>query len=728
MEFSIYIWPLVCAAVIMYGINLYVQRFKELPAARPFALLAGLACLWAVIYAFHLAVISISLKIISAELLSLPQVFIPTVMLALILEYTGFPQWLNRKRLVLILVIPVITLLFSLTGTYHNLMRYHFSLDLSGPLPLLQFDRGPLYWCFFIYGYTLIAICSWLLIRSLRSRFLQPGNTACIMAGILIPMVSSLLFDLGITPIPGYDPTPSLFIVTGILYLWALIHYRLFTALPITLSSVLNNVGDPIIVLDIYGHITNFNSAALQLEGLKNTLVIGKRVDELPQKWAQLLTPYLDKRAAKEEVNIKNEEDERCTYELTVSTITNNLELVVGQIFLLHNITASKKSEEALRSSQQMLQSVLDNFPGMVFWKNRQYAYMGCNKAFALSSSRNEAANIIGKTDHQLGYPQAAADKYRAEDLQVLQSGIPILGMVTSHHNPDGSVNWLSTSKVPLVNAQGEIFGIIGISQDITQRKQAEEEVLQLNTNLEKRVQERTQQLEMLNKELASTSYSIAHDLKTPLRALDGFSHILLEEYNDQLDAEGKYYLERIRKATHRMGQLSDDLLKLLSITRSQVNLAPVDLSETAAEIIRRMQAAAPQRKLEFIHPESLIVNADRHLITLLLDCLLDNAWKFTKKRHPAQIVLGSTGQDNHRVFFIRDNGVGFDMTYAEKLFGVFQRLHKVTEFEGTGIGLALAQRVIHRHGGAIWAESAPDNGATFYFTLPQAGETDFKI
>jgi len=720
MEFTVFIWPLVCVAVFLSGIAVYVQRFKEIPAVRPFALLMWLACLWALIYAFHLAVTSLPAKIISAELLSLPQVFIPPVMLALVLEYTGAQPWLNRKRLALILVIPLITLLFSLSSASHNLMRFNFRMDLAGPLPVLLFDRGPLYWCFFVYGYVLILVCAWMLIQTMRSRFLTAGNTACIVIGILIPLVSSVLFDMGITPIRGYDLTPSLFIITGFLYLWALIHFRLFNIVPVTISSIMENIGDPIMVFDNHGHITNFNPAALQLCGLKKSLMMGKRADELPSQWAQLLTRYMDTLAAREEVYITCENGERLIYELTVSTIKNNLKHIVGRIFLLHDITANKKIEEELRSSQQMLQSVLDNFPGMVFWKNRQFVYIGSNKAFAESSMRNNAGSLAGKTDYEMKYSPSTADRYRSEDLRVIESGKPIMGLVSPHYGPDGSVIWFSTSKVPLVNAQGEIFGIIGITQDITQRKLAEEEIIQLNANLEKRVQERTRQLEMLNNELASTSYSIAHDLRTPLRAMDGFSHILLEEYNEVLDAEGRNYLERIRNAAHRMGQLSDDLLKLLSITRSQLHLEQVDLCEHANNIIRQLQATAPNRKLVFIQPDHLKVHADPDLIIMLIDSLLNNAWKFTRMSQPAQIELGTTVLDRQIVYFIRDNGVGFDMNYAEKLFGVFQRLHKVTEFEGTGIGLALAQRVVHRHGGVIWAESTSGSGAVFYFTLPQ--------
>jgi signal transduction histidine kinase len=292
------------------------------------------------------------------------------------------------------------------------------------------------------------------------------------------------------------------------------------------------------------------------------------------------------------------------------------------------------------------------------------------------------------------------------------------MGLLGTHTNRDGQIRWYETSKAPLVNANGEIFGILGTTKDITLNRQAEEEIRTLNTRLEQRVHERTQQLEIVNNELASTSYSIAHDLKTPLRALDGFSHILLEEYYADLDAQGREYLERIRKASHRLGLLSDDLLKILSITRSDLHFESLDLNLIAQDIIDQLHFLHPRRNVEFICNGSLVVKADARMVQILMENLINNAWKFTKKRRPASIELDSFQQDGKTVFFIRDNGVGFDMQYVEKLFGVFQRLHNSSEYEGTGIGLALAQRVVQRHGGSIWANSDPGKGAVFYFTL----------
>jgi light-regulated signal transduction histidine kinase (bacteriophytochrome) len=240
-----------------------------------------------------------------------------------------------------------------------------------------------------------------------------------------------------------------------------------------------------------------------------------------------------------------------------------------------------------------------------------------------------------------------------------------------------------------------------------------------LNEELEQRVIDRTTQLEAANKELEAFSYSVSHDLRAPLRSIDGFSQALLEEYQEKLDDTGKGYLERVRKATQKMGFLIDDLLKLSRVTRSEFNLEAVDLSEMVHAIAAANQRNQPDRTVDVIVQEGLSVRGDPYLLRIALTNLMDNAWKFTGKEAEPRIEFGAAVEDGVTLYFIRDNGVGFDMAYADKLFGAFQRLHTLQEFPGTGIGLATVKRIINRHDGHIWAEGEIGNGATFYFTLP---------
>jgi PAS domain S-box-containing protein len=322
----------------------------------------------------------------------------------------------------------------------------------------------------------------------------------------------------------------------------------------------------------------------------------------------------------------------------------------------------------------------------------------------------------------------------------------------------DGTLYTEEMTITPVTDALGRTSHFIAIKQDVTGRKEAEEALHQAHDELELRVRQRTAQLqssnealertiaegerreqeirrlnhelglhlaqlEEANKELESFSYSVSHDLRAPLRSIDGFSSALLEDYADKLDDEGKDYLKSVRGASQHMGQLIDDLLGLSRVTRREVRRTPVDLTAMAQSVAGNLAATEPGRQAEFVIPPGLTVNADPNLLGIVLENLFANAWKFTSKKPRARIELGQIQRNGESAFFIRDNGAGFEMAYVAKLFGAFQRLHSGHEFPGTGIGLATVQRIIHRHGGRVWAEGKPGQGACFYFTLPAMPE-----
>jgi PAS domain S-box-containing protein len=305
-----------------------------------------------------------------------------------------------------------------------------------------------------------------------------------------------------------------------------------------------------------------------------------------------------------------------------------------------------------------------------------------------------------------------------------------------------GELRWVHSSSRPVRDSEGRITGLQMVAMDISARKQAEAEVQRLNADLERRVAERTAEVIASQHELETLVDSLAHDLRTPLRAVDGFCQILTEDYAPQLDGTGRDHLERVRGAAQRMGRLIDGLLQVSQVARQDIRREPVDLSACARRIAADLRHAHPERPVAFVIAEGLTASGDPQLLEILLRNLFDNAWKFTAKHATARIEFGLAdrawpmadgriaepgrgGGDDmpsaispQRVFFVRDHGVGFDMAYADKLFRPFQRLHAASDDDGAGIGLAMAQRIVQRHGGRIWAHAGVERGATFFFTL----------
>jgi light-regulated signal transduction histidine kinase (bacteriophytochrome) len=277
----------------------------------------------------------------------------------------------------------------------------------------------------------------------------------------------------------------------------------------------------------------------------------------------------------------------------------------------------------------------------------------------------------------------------------------------------DGRLTDVLYNATVYCDEQGKVIGVFAAARDITERKKAEEQLKAMALDL----QRKTELLEISNKELEAFSYSVSHDLRAPLRSIDGFCKAFMEDYSANLDEQGRNYLCRVCTACQQMAQLIEDMLMLSRINRSEMRRKQVDLSALAKSIADEFMQNEPQRKVEFVIAPSITANGDGQLLNIMLNNLLENAWKFTGKHPAARIELGVT-KNEETTYFVADDGAGFDMKYADKLFGAFQRLHTTEEFEGTGIGLAIVQRIVSRHGGKVWAQGEVEKGATFYFTL----------
>jgi PAS domain S-box-containing protein len=372
-------------------------------------------------------------------------------------------------------------------------------------------------------------------------------------------------------------------------------------------------------------------------------------------------------------------------------------------------ITERKLAEEALRESEKKYRELVDNALVGIYMTGLNGEIIFANKALAKmyefeSPEEMMSSSILSRYKN---------NENRKVLIETLKKEGEVNNYELEHLTKSGK-----TINI-LLSATFEANVLSGMVMDITKRNQAEEEIRRLNAELEQRVVGRTAQLEAANKELEAFSYSVSHDLRAPLRSIDGFSQALQEDYGEKVEGQGKDYIRRIRAATKRMADLIDALLTLSRVTRSEIRLENFDLSRLARTIAADLQKIQPDRQAEFIIPEGLTANGDARLLRIVIENLIGNAWKFTSKKENACIELGSLQQgDGKLAYFVKDNGAGFDMAYADKLFGAFQRLHGAEEFSGTGIGLATVQRIIHRHGGRVWAEGKPEKGATFYFTF----------
>ncbi|HEY1424384.1 MAG TPA: PAS domain S-box protein, partial [Candidatus Acidoferrum sp.] len=395
--------------------------------------------------------------------------------------------------------------------------------------------------------------------------------------------------------------------------------------------------------------------------------------------------------------------------------------LAVGYAFVLllvglstfsifREIAKRTQSEHALRQSEERFRLMVANI--------KDYAIIVLDPSGNVTSWNGGAQRIKGYTaDEVIGQPISIFYPREA-----ISEGKPEFGLRTARERgryedegwrvrKDGSQFWASVMVTPLEDDQGRVRGFVKITRDITEKREAEQQLLR-----------RTAELEAANKELETFSYSVSHDLRAPLRGIEGFSQALQEDYARQLDDTANDYLRRIQGATHRMGELIDDLLNLSRVTRAEMYREPIDLTGLAAEIAADIASLEPARHVNLRIAAGMRAEGDVRLVRVVLQNLFGNAWKFTSKREHAEIEFGEQNSQGQHTYFVRDNGAGFDSAYAARLFGAFQRLHSSSEFPGTGIGLATVQRIVHRHGGAAWAESSVDRGATVFFTLGRGG------
>ena len=388
-----------------------------------------------------------------------------------------------------------------------------------------------------------------------------------------------------------------------------------------------------------------------------------------------------------------------------------------GAVGVAVDYTPLRETEEALRQSQEHYRTLAEASPDQIFSIDRDRRVKYVN-ARAAQSRERAPAELVGRTLGELFDAKTAARM--AANLESGFASGDTREVEGSWNCPRGTA-YFRTWLVPVKDEEGTVSEIFGIARDITEHRQAEQEIRRLNEELEQRVVSRTTELEAVTKELEAFAYSASHDLRAPLRTIDGFSAMVLEDAAGRLSADDVAHLQRVRAAAQRMGQLIDEILGLSRLTRTDMNRGTVDLSAMARAVCEELVEESPKRLVEVTVEPGIVVDADPELLRVILRNLLDNAWKFTSRHARAKISVGAGAQHGQQVIYVRDDGAGFDPRHAEHLFGAFQRLHAKDEFEGDGIGLAIVQRLVNRHGGAVWATGEVERGATFSFTLSSA-------
>ncbi len=468
---------------------------------------------------------------------------------------------------------------------------------------------------------------------------------------------------------------------------------------------------DPLVTISSQGKITDVNKATEYATGFVREEIIGSNFSDYftqPEKANEGYQLVLAKGFVRDfPLTIKNKSGQEIDVLYNATVYKNETGEIQGVFAAARDITERKRSEEAIKSEKKKLNDLMEMLPAYLVLLSKDYHVPYANKYFE---------DRFGKSNGKKCYEYLfGLDKPCdvCESFKVFKTNEP-------HHwewtGPDDR-NY-DIHDFPFKDADGTTL-ILEMGIDITERKKAEKEIKKLNEDLELKVSQRTSQLESAIKELEAFSYSVSHDLRAPLRALDGFAKILIEDYSKKLDDEGKRFLNIIMTNSKMMGTLIDDLLAFSRLNQVQINLSLIDMEGMANSIFYELVQNNETEKIKFNVQKIPNAFGDSSMMRQVWRNLISNALKFSSRKENPSIEIGSFTELNENIFYIKDNGVGFDMNYANKLFGVFQRLHKTTEFEGTGVGLAIVQRIIHRHGGRIWAEGKINEGAIFYFTLP---------
>ncbi|HPN53529.1 MAG TPA: histidine kinase N-terminal 7TM domain-containing protein [Anaerolineaceae bacterium] len=742
-----YLLPILGSLMLALGLAILAYRRRHIPGGFLFAIFLLAEASWIGGYILELLSPSLEGKIFWDDFQFIGTFMAPVIALWFTFQFCNVKSKISTEtKLAMAVPILILTILVY-TNPWHHLVMLDQRLIPDHLFGEYAYTYGIPFYMGVVYTYFL-SLWSIYLLLNLVSR--QSGvyrlQTSFILIGYIIPVAGSILTLVDLPFFPQRDISPYYFAIANLFIAYGLFRLRIFDIVPIGRSLAMDHMHDGLLIVDAAGRLVDINKAACTLMKQPGLTASAQLIQTLPEGWGSLLKFENSDPAARVKEFSCGEGADAQYFELSTTPIHDQYDHFLGYILILHDISIQKKSELVLQTAYNELEQRVQERTRELAQSEIRYRSIieQTSDGFVLIDHNGIILEANPMFEHICAIPLQEVIGHYAWEVQARLSGSPereerakklILDIV---QNP-GRNTETELIEIPIKIREGQnktiqflVFPIevenitrIGIFiRDITDLKQAQASLQKLNNELENRVAERTAQLEAVNKELEAFSYSVSHDLRAPLRRVSGFAAMLEEDLGSSLSLENRDHLQRIVTNVGYMEALINALLIFSRMERQSLNLQlvqPGDVIRQAWDEVSR-ELGGRQVSIEINDPPAC--QADPLLLKQVYINLLSNAVKYTRPQPEAKIWVGWQEQDGVVVYFIRDNGVGFDMAQAGRLFSIFQRLHSEEQFEGIGIGLSTVQRIITRHGGRIWAEAAPNQGACFYFTLSLARNT----
>ena len=705
----------------MVGLVMYLWPHRSRAGVLSFLFLVLVAGEWSLTYALEMNSLHLDDKLFWAKMQYLGIPLLAVAWLTFAYAITGRPLHHNRRTYWYFFVIPLITIFLAWTTELHGLIYRSTDLKIWGPYTILTQHYGPWFWVTTIYSYTLVFAGTLRLLSGFdwkQNVFRAQGISLVI--GAALPWLGNLSYLIQMVPIPNYDWTPVLFSISGFLLFFSLLRLKFLDLVPMARTAVLQSMQEGVIVLDHQDRILDINRSGLGLLNCQDLKLVGRHVGEVFPEIMEAVQACERMRKPVEIITTNGVQEH--VLELKVSPLySENVasqkeagSQVLGRLVVFQDVTERKQMVAELRSSEESYHGLFNSLVEAVYIQDQEGHFLEVNHG-AVEMYGYPRDFFIGKTPEIISAPGKNDFEALKGQLERAFAGEPQRFEFWGQR----STGEVFPKEVRLYKSR--YFGedvIVALASDISERKKIEQSIRTTNQELERRVYQRTADLQAAYHELESFASSFTQDLRVPLNLLKELTSDLEDGYAAGLDGAGQSCLEDMHRVLAQMNTLIDGLLSLSRYTRADIHFESVDLGVLAKEILAEFQLMEPERKVSLTIQPNMQVNGDAGMLRVMLEHLLSNAWKCTRYRPQPVLDFGVRTESGQKVFYLHDNGIGFDLALSGKLFVPFQRLHKQTDFDGVGIGLATVQRIIRRHGGGIWAYSEPGRGASFFFYL----------